>query len=91
MASTKTEKSEKVEDELPLEASLAKLEKLVEDLEGGKLDLDTAFSRFEDAVTVSKALRRRLDAYERKLEKITGMGADGKPITEPLADAPGEG
>lgn len=76
--------------EVPLEASLVKLEKLVEDLEGGKLDLDTAFSRFEEAVVVSKSLRKRLESYERKLEKMTGMGADGKPVSEPLADAPDE-
>jgi exodeoxyribonuclease VII small subunit len=65
------------------EESLEQLEKLVEELEGGELDLDEALKRFEKGVALSKQLNGALDAANRKVEKLL-IGADGRAHTEPL-------
>ncbi len=68
------------ETELPVEKSLALLQEIVDQLESGKLDLDASFGRFEEAVKLSKALKKKLDGYERRIELIRKV--DGEGIAE---------
>lgn len=53
---------------------LEQLEKAIRDLEGGKLDLDEALARFEQAVTLTRKLRARLDAAESRIEELLADG-----------------
>jgi exodeoxyribonuclease VII small subunit len=57
-------------EELKFEQSLEQLEKLVQDLEGGDLDLDEALKRFEKGVKLSKQLNQSLEEANRKVEKL---------------------
>lgn len=58
------------------EEGLSQLEQLVEDLEGGELDLDESMKRFEKGVKLTQQLNGVLDQAARKVEKLSGQGAD---------------
>lgn len=50
------------------------LEKAVRDLESGRLDLDAALAKFEEAVGLARKLRTRLDAAEARIEQLLESG-----------------
>jgi exodeoxyribonuclease VII small subunit len=64
------------------EESLEELEKIVAELESGKLGLSAALGRYEQGVTHLKACQQLLEHAERKIEILSGVDADGNPITE---------
>jgi exodeoxyribonuclease VII small subunit len=50
----------------PFEASLARLEAIVDELESGELDLEASLARFEEGVTLSRRCASQLaDARQR--------------------------
>lgn len=51
------------------------LEKTLRELESGKLDLDEALARFEAGVQLTRKLRARLDAAERRIEELLADGS----------------
>jgi len=53
---------------------LKELEKVIKELEGGKLDLDAALKRFEDGIALTRRLRARLDAAEGRVEQLLDDG-----------------
>ena len=53
---------------------LQKLEKTIRELESGRLDLDDALARFEEAIQLSRKLRARLDAAESRIEELLADG-----------------
>lgn len=68
---------------LSFEESLKELEAIVADLESGELGLSDALSRYEQGVTHLRVCQRMLDQAERKIEILSGLDADGNPITSP--------
>lgn len=68
------------------EDSLAELESIVAELEGGKLGLSEALARYEQGVKHLKSCQQLLQRAERRIELLSGVDADGNPITEPLDD-----
>lgn len=68
------------------EESLSELEKIVAELESGKLGLSDALARYEEGVKHLKGCQRLLESAERKIELLSGVDADGNPITEPFED-----
>jgi exodeoxyribonuclease VII small subunit len=64
------------------EDSLKELEKIVAELEGGKLGLSDALARYEEGVRHLKGCQQLLEMAERKIELLSGVDADGNPITE---------
>src|SRR3954471_16722412 len=64
------------------EDSLKELEKIVAELESGKLGLSDALARYEEGVKHLKGCQRLLQMAERKIELLSGVDADGNPITE---------
>jgi exodeoxyribonuclease VII small subunit len=66
------------------EESLAKLEQAVRELEEGQLGLSESLARYEDGVRQLKQCYRALEEAERKIELLTGVDADGRPLTEPF-------
>ncbi|MCI0492696.1 MAG: exodeoxyribonuclease VII small subunit [Planctomycetes bacterium] len=72
--------------ESSFEESLNELEAIVTDLEGGKLGLSEALARYEQGVRHLKDCQQLLEQAERKIEILSGMDADGNPITEPYDD-----
>jgi exodeoxyribonuclease VII small subunit len=57
---------------------LKALEKVLKDLESGKLDLDDSLARFETGVQLTRKLRLRLDAAERRIEELLADGTTRK-------------
>src|SRR2546423_13629762 len=66
------------------EESLEELEKIVAELESGKLGLSDALERYEEGVKHLNGCQRLLQMAERKIELLSGVDADGNPITQPF-------
>lgn len=71
----------------PFEESLAELESIVADLEGGELGLSDALARYAEGVRRLKQCHAQLQAAERRIELLSGVDADGNPITTPFDDS----
>jgi exodeoxyribonuclease VII small subunit len=69
------------------EESLEELEKIVAELESGKLGLAEALSRYEQGVKHLKGCQQLLEHAERKIELLSGVDADGNPITRSFEEA----
>jgi len=65
------------------EDGLARLEELVGRLEDRRLGLDQALSDFEEGLSLSAALKKKLDEAAGRVEKLTRDLA-GRPLSEPL-------
>ena len=69
--------------EPPFEEGLARLEALVDRLEDRNLGLDQALAAFEEGLSLSAALRKKLDEAAGRVEKLTRDLA-GRPLAEPM-------
>lgn len=72
----------KAEEKQSFEDALAKLEKIVEEMDSGKLDLDKMVAHFEEGSKLIKTCTAKLNEVERKIEKL--VKKDGEIVTEPL-------
>ena len=70
------------------EKMLERLEKIVEEMEGGKLALEEMISRFEEGQALVKSCSRKLNEVQRKIEVLVKKG--DKIMTEELDPADGE-
>lgn len=86
MAKKKAKPKSETPDE-PFEESLAQLETIVADLEGGELGLADALSRYEEGVGRLKHCHAQLASAERRIELLSGVDADGNPVTTPFDDS----
>jgi len=83
--------SQKDKDEgISFEESLKKLEKIVEELEKGELNLDEALKLYEEGMHFSDQCLEKLNESKQKVEKLTKEGND-KYKTEPFSINGGEG
>ena len=73
--------------ELKFEKAIQRLEKIVDDLEKGELDIDKSLEMFEEGVKMSRVCSKKLNEAEAKIEKLT-RNQKGELITElfPLED-----
>jgi len=69
------------------EESLEELEKIVAELESGKLGLSDALARYEQGVKHLRGCQDLLERAERKIELLSGVDSEGNPITEPFEEA----
>ena len=69
-----------------LEKSLAELEQLVEELEGGDLPLEVAMKKFEKGIKLTRSAQTALKEAEQKVE-ILLKDAAGNDTLEPFEDA----
>jgi len=63
--------------DISFEKAMEKLEKIVEELEGGDLSLDSSLKTYEEGVKLAKLCRWKLDTAKEKIEVLTREG-DGK-------------
>lgn len=75
-------------DSLDFEGALARLEEIVEGLEGGELGLEAALTAFEEGVALSRRCSAQLDDAERRIEVLVVEGDELR--TEPLETGGGE-
>ncbi len=72
------------------EKALEELQRIVTDLEDGKLELEQALNEYEQGVVFLKQCYGLLQKAEQRIQVLTGVDESGQPITkpfEPVADA----
>ncbi|NIP87144.1 MAG: exodeoxyribonuclease VII small subunit [Planctomycetales bacterium] len=68
------------------EQALAEVEKIVHDLEAGKIGLAEALGRYEQGVQLLKDCYQLLEKAERRIELLSGVDAEGNPVVEPFGE-----
>ena len=69
------------EAELNFEGAMDRLEKIVEQMESGKLPLEDLIVRYEEGMKLVKTCQERLASAEQRIEIITRNHA-GKPVVQ---------
>ena len=80
-------KSKSREADLNFEGAMDRLEKIVEQMESGKLPLEDLIVRYEEGMNLVKVCQERLANAEQKIEIIARNSA-GKPEVKPFEPAP---
>ena len=80
-------KSKPREAELNFEGAMDRLEKIVEQMESGKLPLEDLIVRYEEGMNLVKICQERLANAEQKIEIIARNSA-GKPIVKDFEPTP---
>jgi exodeoxyribonuclease VII small subunit len=73
-------------DQLSFEDALKRLEEIVHALEEGELGLNEAMERYEEGVKRLRQSYELLERAERRIELLSGVDAEGNPITQPFDD-----
>jgi exodeoxyribonuclease VII small subunit len=76
--------NESVPESRSFEDSLAELERMVRELEDGRLGLDDALARYEQGVGLIKQCYAQLRQAEQRILLLTGVSEDGQPIVQPF-------
>jgi exodeoxyribonuclease VII small subunit len=72
------------------DAIVARLERVVSELESGQLSLEQSIERFAEGVRLAKDASKKLDDAERRVELLV-RGADGEDEAVPFAPEAGRG
>jgi exodeoxyribonuclease VII small subunit len=72
--------------ERTFEEALGQLQAIVQELEEGKIGLNEAMARYEEGVKLLRQCYDLLQRAQRKIELLSGVDAEGNPITTPLDD-----
>lgn len=80
-------KSKPREAEFNFEGAMDRLEKIVEQMESGKLPLEDLIVRYEEGMNLVKICQERLANAEQKIEIIARNSA-GKPIVKEFEPTP---
>lgn len=72
--------------EVTFEQALERLERIVGELEDGRLGLVDSLERYAEGVRRLKQCYRTLEQVERKIELLSGVDAQGLPVVEPMTD-----
>ena len=67
--------------EIKFEKAIQKLEKIVDDLEKGELDIDKSLEIFEEGIKMSRVCSKKLNEAEAKIEKLT-QNQKGELVTD---------
>lgn len=71
--------------EIPFEAGLEALEKLVQHMEAGNLSLEESLKAYEEGMALQQALSGQLEAAKARIEKLQGEpDEDGTYAAEPF-------
>ena len=75
-------------EDLSFEAALERLESIVDRLEQGDLELESALSTFEEGVALARGCAGRLETAERRIEVLVREGEQwlSRPFEEPGED-----
>ena len=65
------------------EQSMKQLERIVQELEGGDLPLETAIKKFEEGMKLTKVCSQKLDETEKKVS-ILLKNAEGQNTEKPF-------
>lgn len=71
------------------EQAIEQLEGIVHQLEEGEIGLDEALNRYEQGVKLLRRCYDLLETAERRIELLSGVDAEGKPISTPVNEIAG--
>ena len=83
---TKKPTSGQTSDQLSFEDAVTRLEEIVHALEEGKIGLNEAMEQYEEGVKLLRQSYDLLQRAERRIELLSGVDADGNPVTQPFDD-----
>lgn len=84
-------KGQKGEAAESYDLAVARLEKVVAELEGGGLSLEQSLEKFAEGMGLAREAQKKLEEAERRIEKLV-RAADGSEQAVPLPpDAGGDG
>ena len=83
----KKQPKKKPSDAPSFEEALERLERIVVELEEGSSGLGESLKRFEEGVKLLGHCHDTLQNAQRKIELVTGVDAQGNPISVPLDDS----
>ncbi|MFC1631015.1 exodeoxyribonuclease VII small subunit [Candidatus Omnitrophota bacterium] len=74
--------------EIKFEEALKKLEKIVDELESGKISLNDSLKKYEEGVKLSRFCHKTLQTAQKKIQVLTKKddGWDLKPFAESAQD-----
>jgi exodeoxyribonuclease VII small subunit len=72
---------------IDFESALKRLEEIVHLLEEGDIGLGESLERYEEGVKLLRQSYDLLQRAERRIELLSGIDAEGNPITEPFDDS----
>ena len=81
--------AKQTEDDQPtpqFEEGLQELQQIVQQLESGQLGLDAALQKYQRGIEVLKKCHNVLKSTERKIELLSGVDAEGNPVTQPFEE-----
>src|SRR3954470_18941876 len=81
-----TTKAKGAGTDLNFETAMDRLEKIVEQMESGKLPLEDLIVRYEEGMGLVKVCQERLASAEQKIEIIT-RNSGGKPVIKEFEPA----
>ena len=67
--------------EIKFEKAIQRLEKIVDDLEKGEMDIDKSLEIFEEGIKMYRVCSKKLNEAEAKIEKLT-KDQKGELVTE---------
>jgi exodeoxyribonuclease VII small subunit len=73
-----------MDPEPTFEDALHQLEQVVDDLERGAPELSAALKKYERGVTLLGQCQAALEQAERSVALLTGVDAEGNPVTAPF-------
>ncbi len=76
-------------DEVPLEKRLERLEEIVQKLESDEVGLEQSIDLYAEGHRIGREALRRLEALERRIQKVTGEDDEGLEL-EDFPDDEGE-
>jgi exodeoxyribonuclease VII small subunit len=74
-------------ENLTFEEALAELERVVRELEDGKIGLEESLARYEQGVGLLRRCYGQLRQAEQRIVELMGMDGDGKAVTRPFEHA----
>lgn len=66
------------------EDALSELEEIVQELEDGEIDLETALQRYERGVALVRLCYEKLQEAEKRILQLSGQTDAGEPILKPF-------
>ena len=71
---------------ISFEDALKRLEEIMHLLEEGDLGLNESLERYEEGVKLLRQSFELLERAERRIELLSGVDAEGNPVTQPFDD-----
>jgi exodeoxyribonuclease VII small subunit len=84
VAKARKKRTKRSKSPASFEDALDLVEQIVHELEDGKIGLSDALDRYQQAVQLLKDCYRLLEKAEHRIQTLSGVDADGNPITEPF-------